>query len=55
MVTFFDEFEEDVGLLGFYIGISQLIDLRDASRKSIHVAKSVMLRLTQSALYLPMN
>jgi hypothetical protein len=24
--TFFDEFEEDVGLLGFYIGISQLVN-----------------------------
>jgi hypothetical protein len=42
-MTFFHELEEDVGLLRFYIDVPELIDLRVAQRKSIHVAKSVML------------
>jgi hypothetical protein len=43
MMTLFHELEEDVGLLGFYIDVPELIELRDAQRNLTHVAKSVML------------
>jgi hypothetical protein len=46
MMALFHELEEDVGLLGFYIDVPEFVKLRDAQRKSIHVAKSVMLTST---------
>jgi hypothetical protein len=43
MMPLFHELEEDVGLFRFNVDIPQLIELCGAQRKSIHVAKSVML------------
>jgi hypothetical protein len=43
MIALFHELEEDVGLLGFYVDVPELVDLRRATRNWTHVAKSVML------------
>jgi hypothetical protein len=55
MMALFHELEEDVGLLRFYVDVPQLVNLRDAQRKSTHVDNSVMFTRVLALRQNPLN